>query len=135
MFFIFSAGFIRHHIQCPSNKSNKDCRILHDPNDLEDLKNHVLHEQKMGYDYSHGSIEFDEATSDFANPEHDLKNIYYYKKCYLYDLEMEVRSWIFQPITKLEYERAPDVVSQRKTAKKTRLLLDHETGYLYSEFE
>ena len=137
LFFIFSAGFIRHHIQCPVDGSKLGCRILHEPNNLEDLKNHVLYEQKMGYDYSHGSIEIDETTSDFTNPEQDLKNIYYYKKCFLYDLKLDVRSWIFQPITKLEYERAPEssVLPQRKTSKKTRLILDHETGNLYSEFE
>ncbi len=94
----------------------------------------------MGYNYSHANIEFDETTSDFTNPEMDLKQIYYYKKCYFYDLESDVRSWIFEPITQLEYEltfESTCVVSQRKTAKtseKTRLVLDAETGYLYSEF-
>ena len=154
VFLFFSAGFIRHYIQCPVDGSNLDCRILHEPNNLEDLKNHVLYEITMGCDFSHAAIEFDETTSDFTNPEMDLRQVYYYKKSYLYDLEFDVRSWIFEPITKLEYERTPEstsVVSQRKTAKtskktrqyldaetgylkKTRQYLDAESGYLYSEF-
>ena len=108
--------------------------IQHDPNDLEDLKKHILEELRLGYDYSHGGITFNE--SDFDNPEMDLKQVFYYKKSYFDDLESGVRSWIFETITNIEYEPT-SVVLEVKTTKtsKTGQYLDAKSGYLYDTYD
>ena len=111
-----------HFVQCPSGKSsNQDCMIYHDPNHLEELRQHILSEMRLR-DRMHcllvQKVSFNIDFS-FENPEIDRKQIFYFKKNYFDDLESDVRSWIFEPITKIEYQ--PSTLVQVKSTKAIKL--------------
>ena len=107
-----------HFVQCPSGKSsNPDCMIYHDPNHLEELRQHILSEVRLR-DRKHCLVAFN-TDFDFENPEIDLKQVFYFKKNYFDDLESNVRSWIFEPIINIEYQ--PSTLVQVKSTKAIKI--------------